>query len=210
VTERRIRVLCVDDHPMITEGLASTINRQADMAVVGCAGSVAEAIVVFRRERPDVTLMDLQLGDANGVEAIRAIRAEFPEARIIVLTVYQGDEDIFRALEAGAAGYLLKEEVSDELVRVVRDVHHGKTPHMRPDLEERLAQRVSTPRLTTREIQVLELVSRGLRNKEIAAVLGITDETARVHVKNILAKLKVNDRTAAVSVGVRRGIIRIQ
>jgi two-component system NarL family response regulator len=209
MTALRIRVLCVDDHPMITEGIASTINRQRDMIVVGCAATVSEAIALFKREQPDVTLMDLGLREANGVEAIRAIRADAPDARIIVLTVYQGDEDIFRALDAGAIGYLLKEEVSDELVRVIRDVHNGNVPPMRPDLEERLAKRVSGPNLTVREVQVLQLVARGLRNKEVAAALGISDETARVHVKNILAKLKVNDRTAAVTVAARRGILHI-
>jgi DNA-binding NarL/FixJ family response regulator len=209
MTTSRIRVLCVDDHPMITEGIASTINRQPDMTVVGCATTVSEAIELFKRDHPDVTLMDLQLREASGVEAIRAIRADSPDARIIVLTVYQGDEDIFRALDAGAVGYLLKEEVSDELVRVIRDVHNGRVPPMRPDLEERLAKRVSGPNLTVREVQVLQLVARGLRNKEIAAVLGISDETARVHVKNILSKLEVNDRTAAVTVAARRGILHI-
>ena len=179
------------------------------MTVVGRAATVSEAIELFTREQPDVTLMDLQLREASGVEAIRAIRADAPGARIIVLTVYQGDEDIFRALDAGAVGYLLKEEVSDELVRVIRDVHGGKVPPMRPDLEERLAKRVSGPNLTVREVQVLQLVARGLRNKEIAAVLGISDETARVHVKNILSKLEVNDRTAAVTVAARRGILHI-
>jgi DNA-binding NarL/FixJ family response regulator len=204
-----IRVLCVDDHPMITEGIASTINRQADMLVVGCASTVAEGVSMFMRERPDVTLMDMRLRDEDGIEAIRAIRADAPDARIIVLTVYQGDEDIFRALEAGAVGYLLKEEVSDELVRIIRDVHNGKVPPMRAELEERLARRVAGRPLTSREIQVLEHLSQGLRNKEVAAILGISEETVRVHVKNILSKLSVNDRTAAVTLAVRRGIIHL-
>jgi DNA-binding NarL/FixJ family response regulator len=205
----RIRVLCVDDHPMITEGIAASINRQADMVVVGCAATVAEAVQVFRHERPDITLMDLQLRQEDGVDAIRAIRALVPDAKVIVLTVYQGDEDIFRALDAGAVGYLLKEEVSDELTRVIRDVYTGKTAPMRTELEERLARRVAGPNLTRREIEVLEHLSQGLRNKEVAAVLGISEETVRVHVKNILAKLSVNDRTAAVTLAVRRGIIHL-
>jgi len=204
-----IRVLCVDDHPMITEGIASTINRQPDMLVVGCASTVAEGVSMFMRERPDVTLMDMRLRDEDGIEAIRAIRAGAPDARIIVLTVYQGDEDIFRALEAGAVGYLLKEEVSDELVRIIRDVHNGKVPPMRAELEERLARRAAGRPLTSREIQVLEHLSQGLRNKEVAAILGISEETVRVHVKNILSKLSVNDRTAAVTLAVRRGIIHL-
>jgi DNA-binding NarL/FixJ family response regulator len=206
---RQIRVLCVDDHPMITEGIAAAINRQPDMTVVGCAATVADAISVFGREQPDITLMDLQLRHEDGVDAIRAIRAESPEARVIVLTVYQGDEDIFRALDAGAVGYLLKEEVPDELIRVIRDVHGGHAPPMRADLEERLARRVAGPNLTSREIQVLGHLAQGLRNKEVAAVLGISEETVRVHVKNILAKLSVNDRTAAVTLAVRRGIIHL-
>lgn len=204
-----IRVLCVDDHPIVAEGVAAIINGQPDMAVVAIAASASQAVALFRREQPDVTLMDLELRGPSGIEAIVAIRDESPDARIVVLTVYHGDEDIFRALHAGAVGYLLKEEVPDELIRIIRDVHSGKIPPMRPDLEERLAKCVSGPHLTPREIQVLSLVSQGLRNKEIAAVLGISDETARVHVKNILMKLQVNDRSAAVAEGARRGIIRI-
>ena len=205
----RIRVLCVDDHPIVTEGISSIINRQPDMVVVASADSVDGAIKQFRSERPDVTLMDLQLRDDNGVDAIHVIHEESPDARIVVLTVHQGDEDIFRALEAGAVAYLLKEEVPDDLVRIIRQVYSGEVPPMRPDLKERLAKRGTNPVLTAREIQVLHLVSQGLRNKEIAAVLGISDETARVHVKNILAKLEVNDRSAAVNVGIRRGIIHL-
>jgi DNA-binding NarL/FixJ family response regulator len=209
MTADRIRVLCVDDHPIVTEGISSIINRQPDMVVVASADSVESAIRQFRSERPDVTLMDLQLREDNGVNAIQVIREESPDARIVVLTVHQGDEDIFRALEAGAVAYLLKEEVPDDLVRIIRQVYSGEVPAMRPDLKERLAKRGTTPVLTAREIQVLHLVSEGLRNKEIAAVLGISDETARVHVKNILAKLEVNDRSAAVNVGIRRGIIHL-
>jgi two-component system NarL family response regulator len=209
MTGDRIRVLCVDDHPIVTEGISSIINRQPDMVVVASADSVESAIRQFRSERPDVTLMDLQLREDNGVNAIQVIREESPDARIVVLTVHQGDEDIFRALEAGAVAYLLKEEVPDDLVRIIRQVYSGEVPAMRPDLKERLAKRGTTPMLTAREIQVLHLVSEGLRNKEIAAVLGISDETARVHVKNILAKLEVNDRSAAVNVGIRRGIIHL-
>jgi two-component system, NarL family, response regulator len=209
MTADRIRVLCVDDHPIVTEGISSIINRQPDMVVVASADSVESAIKQFRAEQPDVTLMDLQLREDNGVNAIHAIREESPDARIVVLTVHQGDEDIFRALEAGAIAYLLKEEVPDDLVRIIRLVSSGEVPAMRPDLKERLVKRGAAPVLTAREIQVLHLVSQGLRNKEIAAVLGISDETARVHVKNILAKLEVNDRSAAVNVGIRRGIIHL-
>jgi DNA-binding NarL/FixJ family response regulator len=205
-----IGVLCVEDHPIVAEGIASIVNKQPDMAVVGIATSIKEAVDSFRRERPDITLMDLELraGD-NGIEAIRQIRRDTPDARIIVLTVHQGDEDIFQALNAGAAAYLLKEEVPDELIRTIRSVENGTAPPMRPALVERLAKCTSGQHLTPREVQVLSLVSHGLRNKEIAAVLGISEETARVHVKNILTKLEVNDRSGAVAEGARRGIIRI-
>ncbi len=152
--------------------------------------------------------MDLQLGSMSGVDAIRAIKSEAGDARIVVLTMYSGDEDIYRALEAGAVTYLLKDTLSDDLIRVVRDVHDGKQP-IGPDVEARLAERAARPRLTPREVQVIELVAQGMRNKEIAAALGISEETAQVHVKNILSKLRVKDRTAAVSVALRRGIIHI-
>ena len=155
MTADRIRVLCVDDHPIVTEGISSIINRQPDMVVVASADSVDGAIQQFRSERPDVTLMDLQLRDDNGVDAIHVIHEESPDARIVVLTVHQGDEDIFRALEAGAVAYLLKEEVPDDLVRIIRQVYSGEVPPMRPDLKERLAKRGTTPVLTAREIQVL-------------------------------------------------------
>lgn len=204
----RIRVLCVDDHRIVREGIALIIERQPDMEVVASAASGEEAIELFRRHRPDVTLMDLQLGGLSGVDAIRAIRQHAPTARIVVLTMYQGDEDIFRALQAGAATYLLKDTLSDDLIRVVRDVYAGK-PTLGADVEARLAERAAGPTLTPREIQVMELVSQGMRNKEIAAALGISEETAQVHVKNILAKLKVKDRSAAINVALRRGIIHI-
>jgi two-component system NarL family response regulator len=205
----KIRVLCVDDHRIVREGIGLIIGRQPDMTVVASAATGEEAVASFGRHRPDVTLMDLQLGAMSGVEAIRAIRALDPGARIVVLTMYQGDEDIHRALQAGAATYLLKDTLSDDLIRVVREVHAGEKP-IGPDVQARLAERAAGPTLTPREIQVIELISRGMRNKEIAAALGISFETAQVHVKNILAKLKVQDRTAAVSVAVRRGIIQLQ
>jgi two-component system NarL family response regulator len=178
------------------------------MEVVGLAATGDEAIASYQRVRPDVTLMDLQLGSVSGVEATRAICGADPTARIIVLTMYQGDEDIYRALEAGAATYLLKDTLSDDLVRIVRQVHAGEHP-VRPDVQARLAERATRPALTPREIQVIGLISEGMRNKEIAASLGISEETAQVHVKNILAKLHVQDRTAAVTVALRRGIIHL-
>ena len=208
MTPDRIRVLCVDDHRLVREGIAIIIGRQPDMEVVGLAATGDEAIASYQRVRPDVTLMDLQLGSVSGVEATRAICGADPTARIIVLTMYQGDEDIYRALEAGAATYLLKDTLSDDLVRIVRQVHAGEHP-VRPDVQARLAERATRPALTPREIQVIGLISEGMRNKEIAASLGISEETAQVHVKNILAKLHVQDRTAAVTVALRRGIIHL-
>jgi DNA-binding NarL/FixJ family response regulator len=203
-----IRVMCVDDHRIVREGISLIIDRQPDMEVVGSAASGEESVELFQRCRPDVTLMDLQLRSMSGVEAIRAIRRQDEDARIVVLTMYSGDEDIHRALEAGATTYLLKDTLSDDLIRVVREVHEGKQP-IGADVEARLAERAGRPRLTSREVQVLELIAQGMRNKEIAAALGISEETAQVHVKNILSKLKVKDRTAAVNVALRRGIIHL-
>ena len=180
------------------------------MTVVGLAASGEEALNLFRTEKPDVTLMDLQLGGMSGVQTIRAIRHIDPGARIVVLTMYQGDEDIYRALEAGATTYLLKDTLSDDLIRVIREVHAGGHPAVSPDLEERLSKRATRPRLTPREIEVLELVSQGLRNREIGLALGVSEETVQVHVRNILAKLDVKDRTGAVSVAHRRGIIHLR
>jgi two-component system NarL family response regulator len=205
----KIRVLCVDDHRIVREGIALIISRQPDMEVVASAASGEEAIELFRQHQPDVTLMDLQLGTMGGVEAIRAIRRESPRARIVVLTMYQGDEDIFRALDAGAATYLLKDMLSDDLLRVVREVHSGSQP-IRPEVEALLAKRAAGSTLTNREVEVIDLIAQGMRNKEIAASLGISEETAQVHVKHILAKLKVKDRSAAITVALRRGIIHLR
>jgi DNA-binding NarL/FixJ family response regulator len=204
-----IRVLCVDDHRIVREGIALIIDREPDMKVVASASTGEEAVVLFRRERPDVTLMDLQLPMMSGLEAIQAIRREDPNARIIVLTMYQGDEDIHRSLAAGAATYLLKDTLSDDLIRFVREVHAGRRP-IRPDVKARLEERAAHPTLTPRETQVMALVAEGRRNKEIAAQLGISEETVQVHLKNIFAKLKVGERTAAVNVALRRGIVHIK
>lgn len=179
------------------------------MLVVGSVSSGEEAVALFDRYRPDITLMDLQLGGISGVEAIEAIRRKVPSARIIVLTMYKGDEDIFRALKAGAATYLLKDMLSEDLIKVVRDVHSGRQPIANSDVQARLAARASQPTLTPREVQIVEMISRGLRNKEIAAALDITEETVQVHIRNIFGKLNVQDRTAAVNVSLRRGIIHI-
>ena len=209
MTDPPIRVLCVDDHRIVREGIGLIIARQPDMEVVGSAATGEEAVALFKRERPDVTLMDLQLSTMSGLEAIQAIRREDADARIIVLTMYQGDEDIHRALTAGATTYLLKDTLSDDLIRFVREVHAGRRP-IRADVKARLDERATQPTLTPREVQVMELVSEGRRNKEIAVLLGISEETVQVHLKNIFAKLKVGERTAAVNVAIRRGIVHIK
>jgi DNA-binding NarL/FixJ family response regulator len=205
----RIRVLCVDDHPIVLEGIASVIGREPDMEVAASATSGREAIAMHRLHRPDVTVMDLQMEGLDGVAATAEIRREYPDSRVIALTVFQGDEDVHRALAAGVAAYVLKDTISQDLVRIVRDVHVGKTPRVPAEIMARLAERASRPSLTQREREVLELVSRGLRNKEIAASLGVSDETVQTHVRSILGKLDVHDRTAAVHVAVRRGIVHL-
>jgi DNA-binding NarL/FixJ family response regulator len=205
----RIRVLCVDDHRIVREGIALMIDRQRDMQVVAAGSTPEEAVELFQKTCPDVTIIDLQLGAMSGVDAIRAIRRHDPSARIIVLTMFSGDEDIHRALQAGAVTYLLKDTAFDDLVRVVRDVYAGRQPTMSPEVRARLAERAGRPTLTQREVEVLELVRRGLRNREIAAALSITEETVQSHIKNILTKLDVHDRTAAIDIALRRGIIHI-
>jgi DNA-binding NarL/FixJ family response regulator len=208
VESAQIRILCVDDHPLMLDGITRKIELQSDMVVAATATTGEDAVTLFRQHRPDITLMDLRLPRLSGLDAIRMIRSEDPGAKIIVLTVYQGDEDIYRALKAGAAGYVLKHTASDELIQVVRDVHGGAHP-IPADSAVQIVARLNQPRLTTREVTVLELVGQGLRNKEIGARLGISEDTAEVHIRNIFAKLEVNDRTAAVMVGLRRGIIHI-
>jgi DNA-binding NarL/FixJ family response regulator len=203
-----IRVLCVDDHRLVREGLGLIIARETDMDIVGMAATGPEAVAVFRQTRPDVTLMDLQLGGSSGVDAIAAIRREAPEARIIVVTMYHGDEDIYRAMQAGATTYLVKETLADDLVRVIRDVHQGLRP-LSEEVRDRLRVRAQQPTLTSRELEVLTLIVQGCRNREVASTLGISEETVRVHVKNIFSKLDVSERTEAVSVALRRGIVHI-
>jgi two-component system NarL family response regulator len=205
---KAIRVLCVDDHRVMLDGLALLIGRQPDMEVVASATNGEQAVAQYLSVRPDVTLMDLQLPGTNGLEAIRQIRRADSEARIVVLTMYQGDEDVYRCLEAGAATYLLKDALSDELVHVIRQVHRGDRPRS-PEVEAQLESRRQQPVLTPREVEVVGLITEGLRNKEIAVTLGISEQTAKVHVKNILAKLRVNDRAAVISVAARRGIVHL-
>ena len=203
-----ITVLCVDDHPLVLDGIMQKINRQPDMSVVATATDGRQAVELYKRHRPDVTVMDLQLPGMTGLDAIQAIRAENPKARIIVLTMYQGDEDIFRALKSGAATYLLKDIPSDDLIRAVRDVHQGVST-LPPNVAQRLGTRPFDEGLTARGMEVLRLLAAGMRNKEIAAALDISQETVQGHVKRILRTLEVNDRTAAVTVAIRRGIIRL-
>jgi RNA polymerase sigma factor (sigma-70 family) len=206
---RKIRVVCADDHRIVREGIGLIIGQQPDMAVVGTAADGAECLRLFRSERPDITLMDLQMGGMGGIDALRAIRQEDPGAKVIMLTMYIGDEDIHRAMSAGASGYLYKNTISDDLIRVIRAVHQGEGPVMSDEIRARLEEWSGRPRVTPREVEILELVSQGLRDKEIAEVIGISEKTVHVHVKNILAKLEAKDRTAAVRTAVQRGIIHM-
>jgi two-component system, NarL family, response regulator len=203
-----IRVLCVDDHRLMREGIARIVGVQPDMTVVAEASDGEEAVEQFIRHRPDVTLMDLEMPTMNGVQAIHAIRSRQPDARIVVLTMYHGDEDIYRAVAAGAMGYLLKDTLPDDLIRVIRDVHAGQRA-IPPEIAAVLEQRANQPSLTFRESQVLELLATGKRNKEIAAALGISGDTASAHIKSIFLKFNVHDRTAALAEALRRGIIHI-
>jgi two-component system, NarL family, response regulator len=209
VTSRTIRVLCVDDHRLMREGIAKIVGVQPDMEVVAEASNGDQAVAQFLASRPDVTLMDLQLPVTSGPEAIRRIRQLDDRARIIALTMYRGDEDIHRAFEAGAMGYVLKDTISDDLIHVIREVYAGRRV-VAPDIQQALDERARHPALSLRERQVLELVAEGMRNKEIAAALGISTDTTGMHVKNIYTKLDVHDRTAAVAKAIRRGIIRIE
>jgi DNA-binding NarL/FixJ family response regulator len=206
---RPIRVLCVDDHRLMREGVARIVGVQPDMKVVAEASNGEHAVAQFLASRPDVTLMDLRLPVTSGPEATRRIRQIDNFARIIVLTMYHGDEDIHRAFEAGAMGYVLKDAISDDLIHVIREVHAGRHV-VTPEIQQALDERARLPALSLREWQVLELVAEGMRNKEIAAALGISVDTVGMHVKNVYTKLDVHDRTAAVAKAIRRGIIRIE
>jgi DNA-binding NarL/FixJ family response regulator len=204
----RIRVFSVDDHPLLREGIAAIINNQPDMQVIGQAANGKDAVQEFKKHQPDVTLMDLRLPDMSGIDAMIAIRAEYPEARIILLTTFEGDVEIKRALEAGARGYLLKSMPPKELVEVIRQVHAGKK-RIPPQLAAQLAEHMSDETLTTREIEVLGQIAGGNRNRDIAEQLFISEETVKVHIKHIMEKLGASDRTQAVAIGIRRGIIQL-
>ena len=201
-----IRILTVDDHQLLREGIAAVLARQDDMTLVGEADSGREAVDAFRRLRPDVTLMDLRMPDMNGIEAITAIRAEFPAARIIVLTTYKGDAQAAAALKAGAAGYLLKNLVRKELIETIRLVHSGKR-RVPPEIATEIAEHVADDALTERELEVLRRVASGMSNKLIAVELAISEETVKTHMKSILPKLDAADRTHAVMIALKRGIL---
>jgi DNA-binding NarL/FixJ family response regulator len=201
-----IRLICVDDHPLLRQGIAVIINNQPGMSLVAEATSGREAIQKYREHRPDVTLMDLRLPDMSGVDSLIAIRTEFPDARIVMLTTFEGDVEIQRSLEAGARGYLLKSMPSNQLVEVIQEVHAGKK-RIPAELAARLANHLGEESLTQREVEVLRAMADGNRNRDIAEQLLISEETVKVHIKHILEKLGAHDRTRAVSIAIRRGII---
>lgn len=203
-----IRVFSVDDHPLLREGIGALVNNQADMVLVGQASTGAEAIQEYRQQLPDVTLLDLRLPDMSGIDVLIAIRSEFPEARLIILTTFEGDVEIQRALQAGARGYLLKNMPPAELLDVIRQVHAGKK-RIPPEIASQLLEHMSDEVLTGREVEVLREVADGNRNREIAERLFISEETVKVHIKHIMEKLGAADRTQAVAIGLRRGIIQL-
>jgi DNA-binding NarL/FixJ family response regulator len=204
----RISVLCVDDHPLIRKGIASILANEADMLLVAEASTGREAVELFRLHKPDVTLMDLRLPGLDGIAATKEIRLEFPQARIIALTSFDGDQEIYQALEAGARGYLLKEMVHTEVLHAIRTVHSGKRL-MPPEVAERLSQYFPQIALTPREVEVLGFVAKGLANKEIAGRLGTASGTIKMHIQNILGKLQAADRTHAVTIAFQRGILHL-
>ncbi|HYP26783.1 MAG TPA: response regulator transcription factor [Blastocatellia bacterium] len=206
--QAHIRVFSVDDHPLLREGIAAIINSQPDMLLTAQASDGREAIQLFRQHRPDVTLMDLRLPDMSGIDALIAIRAEFPEARVIMLTTFEGDVEIQRALEAGARGYLLKNMAPANLVEVIRQVYAGRK-RIPAEVAAHLAEHLGEDALTEREVDVLRHIAGGNRNRDIADRLFISEETVKVHVKHIMEKLGASDRTQAVAIALRRGIIQL-
>lgn len=206
MTKETIRVLVVEDHNVVRQGLVALLNLVEGIQVVGEAADGAEAIAQFRKHHPDVTLIDLRLPRMGGVEVIQRVRGETPQARFVVLTTYDGDEDIYRALKGGAKAYLLKGMTTDELIATIREVHAGKS-HIPPAIAERLAERVGTEDLTPRESEVLEQIVSGKSNKEIASALDISEATVKTHINTLLSKLGVTDRTQAATAAIRRGIV---
>jgi DNA-binding NarL/FixJ family response regulator len=205
----RIKILTVDDHPVLREGIAALLDGQEDMVLVAEAVNGREAIEQFRTHRPDVTLMDLQMPGVNGIDAIVSIRSEFPQARILVLTTYKGDVHAARALDAGACGYLLKSALRKELLDTIRAVHTGRK-RIPPEIAIGIAEHHSSDTLTARELEVLTLVAAGNANKIVASELGVSEETVKGHMSSILAKLNANDRTHAVTIALKRGILQLE
>jgi DNA-binding NarL/FixJ family response regulator len=203
-----IRILVVDDHPVVREGVDALVRRQRDMRIVAQATNGRDAIQQFRAQRPDVTLMDLQMPEMNGLDALMALRGEFPEARIIVLTTYAGDTQVLRAIKAGARAYLLKNALHKELLDTIRAVHAGKK-YISPGASFELAEHASDDALTPAEVRVLRLIAEGNANKEIAAQLSVSEDTVKGQVRNILSKLGAKDRAHATMIGVKRGIIEV-
>ena len=203
-----IRILSVDDHPLVREGIASIINSQADMSLAGAASNGREGIEIFRGLRPDVTLMDLRLQDLSGLDVMIAIRSEFPDARVIMLTTFEGDMDVQRALKAGARGYFLKSMPPHQMLAMIRQVHAGKKC-VPAEIASGLAEHLGDEALSQREVEVLQQVAAGHRNRDIAAKLFIARETVKVHMKHIMDKLGANDRTQSVTIAARRGIIQL-
>jgi DNA-binding NarL/FixJ family response regulator len=208
MAENMLRVMCVDDHPLVRKGVAAILANEPDMELVAEASDGREAVEKYRELHPDVVLMDLRMPQMDGTEATRAIRSEDPEALIIALTSYDGDQDIYRALEAGVRGYILKEMVHSEVVKAIRTVQAGKRL-MPPEVAERLSEYFPQVALTPREVEVLSLVARGMANKEIAHKLGTANGTIKMHVQNILEKLGASDRTHAVTIAIERGILHL-
>ena len=206
--QARIRVLCVDDHPLLREGIAAIISNQPDMLLLAQASTGCEAIQKYREHQPDVTLMDLRLPDMSGIDSLIAIRAEFPDARVIIVTTYEGDVEIQRALGAGARGYMLKSMPPRDLVEGIRGVHAGKK-RIPQEVANQVAEHLGEETLSEREVEVLRRVAGGNRNRDIAEQLFISEETVKVHIKHIMEKLGASDRTQAVAIGVRRGIIQL-
>jgi DNA-binding NarL/FixJ family response regulator len=204
----KIRVFSVDDHPLMHQGIATVIKNQPDMELVAEAFNGREAVQRFSEHKPDVTLMDLRLPDMSGVDAMIAIRAQFPEARVVILTTFAGDVEIQHALQSGARAYILKSMPPRELVEVIRQVHAGKR-RIPPEIAAHLAEHYSDEALTGREVEVLRQIAGGNRNRDIAGILFITEETVKVHIKHIMEKLGASDRTQAVAIAVRRGIIQL-